>query len=157
MVALMFARFPHSSEGDSDRQADKPRRLDWHSLLAKLEAERDLRSSFGASLGTRSLAQLMADGSFDPQAAEMLFSLAASVGPSGDMPERRFSPEDLARLSHAITDGSACLPNPKSSPAREAYEVTALAVGIDGPGVGSATRKAQQRERVEDQMTEDRE
>lgn len=144
MVVPMFARFPHLSEVDPDRQADKPRRLDWHSLLAKLEAERDLRSSFGATLGSSSLAQLMAEGSFDPRAAEMLFSLAAGVGPSGDMPERRFSSDDLARISHAITDGSACLRNPKPSQARKAYEVTAGPARTDGPVVGPAPRKAQQ-------------
>ena len=50
MVALMFARFPHLSEGDSDRQADKPRRLDWHSLLAKLEAGRAKTGGLAAGL-----------------------------------------------------------------------------------------------------------
>ncbi len=139
MVAPMFARFPHLSDVDPDRRDGKPRRLDWHALLARLDAQRDLRSSFGETLGSRSLAQLMAEGSFDPRAAEMIFSLAASVNVPGDLPERRFSPEDLANLSQAITDGAARLRNPKPSQAKETHEAGPFPVGDDGDDADSAT------------------
>ena len=51
------------------------RSLDWHSLRAKLSAERDLR---GAMRGENEAMAgwIRADGSFDPRAAEVLFSHA---------------------------------------------------------------------------------
>ncbi|WP_156500575.1 hypothetical protein [Croceicoccus bisphenolivorans] len=108
----MFARFPHLPD-DASREEQRRHRLEWHALIARLDAERDLRNSLGGEDDACGIAALMAEGSFDPRAAEMIFSLAASVRVSGDLPERRFSPDDLARLSQAITDGAARLRNPK--------------------------------------------
>lgn len=110
----MFARFPHlkdATPGDEHRR----NRPEWHVLLARLEAERDLRNSLGGDAGAHGIAAIMAEGSFDPRAAEMIYSLAAGARVHGDMPERRFAPDDLARLSQAITDGASRLPNPKPS------------------------------------------
>lgn len=110
----MFARFPHLKDvapGDEHRR----NRPEWHALLARLEAERDLRNSLGGDGGVHGIAAMMAEGSFDPRAAEMIYSLAAGARVHGDMPERRFAPDDLARLSQAITDGASRLPNPKPS------------------------------------------
>ena len=69
-----------ASEGDGDVPDGKPhdmaghgaRLLDWHSLRARLSAERDLR---GAMRGENEAMAgwIRAEGSFDPRAAEALF------------------------------------------------------------------------------------
>lgn len=111
----MFARFPYLTDSDETGPDAKRRRLDWHALLAKLDAERDLRNSLGDVHGLHGIAALMAEGSFDPRAAEMIFSLAAGAQVAGDMPERRFAAEDLSRLSQSASDEGSRLRNPKSS------------------------------------------
>jgi len=111
----MFARFPHLPDSPEHRDEEHRHRLEWPVLIARLDAERDLRNSLGGTVGPPGIAAAMAEGSFDPQAAEMIFSLAASVRVAGDMPERRFASGDLAGLSRAITDGTPRLPNPKPS------------------------------------------
>lgn len=88
MVGFMFARFPQPPVApDAEREGQcglHP--LDWHALIARLEAERDLRGSLAEHFDGSGFASLLAEGSFDPRAAEMLFTLAASTGMAGDRP-----------------------------------------------------------------------
>lgn len=146
----MFARFPHLTDSQEDPGERTRHRIEWHSLLARLDAERDLRASLDQEIATRGMAALMAEGSFDPRAAEMLFSLAAGAHVEGDMPERRFSPEDLARLSQAISNGEARLPDAKPSEAKNEIQAQHDGIGDDGdhgaaapvqmPGEGNVSR-----------------
>lgn len=114
----MLEKFPTADDiarGDQHR-----RRLDWHALLARLEAERDWRHSLGEDACVRGIAVLMAGGSFDPRAAETIFALAAGQAERaiGYLPSAQaFAPVDLAQAAAAIADGGACLRNAKPSQA----------------------------------------
>jgi len=95
----MLARFPHLSDKQQSAGEDlsPQRRLDWHALLARLQAERDLRGSFDGPIDPQGIASLLAEGSFDPRAAEMIITLAAGAGVSSDLGER----SGMARLRNA--------------------------------------------------------
>jgi len=133
----MFARFPHLTDSQGTPDEERRHRLEWHALLARLDAERELRASLENGTDDHGVATLMAEGSFDPRAAEVLFSLAASVRVAGDMPERRFAPEDLDHMSQAVakgqTNGAARLPNAKSYDCNETQQAGATDIeGDDG-------------------------
>ncbi|AKM11162.1 hypothetical protein [Croceicoccus naphthovorans] len=125
----MLANVPHLPNDPEATPQDQARLrpVEWDGLLARLQAERDLRASLGETFDPHGLALAMAQGSFDPRAAETLFALAAGAGVSGDMPERRFAPEDLRHLGLTGGEGSGRLPNIKPSeannPSRKAAQV----------------------------------
>lgn len=114
----MLERFPSAEDGLHGEQ--RRRRLDWHALLSRLEAERDWRHSLGEDACVRGIAVLMAEGSFDPRAAETIFALAAGHAERAHeypAPPQAFAPADLALAAPPIADGGACLRNAKCSPA----------------------------------------
>ncbi|WP_144097103.1 hypothetical protein [Croceicoccus sediminis] len=125
MIRVMFENLPNlPMDGATEDHRGETRRIDWHALLSRLQAERDLRSSLEDGMDRRGLASLITEGSFDPHAAEMLFALAAGVGVHGDMAERRFLPEDLAALSQQVTGAGPRLRNPKSSDCKNPSHTT---------------------------------
>ena len=140
MLTAMFAKFPNLPGTDRagspdandtaghremcggqarDMAGHGARSLDWHSLRAKLSAERDLR---GAMRGENEAMAgwIRAEGSFDPRAAEALFSHAhtdqdpdgASVrGPGYQQNDKNYERAE-SRLpdpkSSRPNDGSGC-------------------------------------------------
>ncbi|GGD35217.1 hypothetical protein [Croceicoccus pelagius] len=125
MVTDMFENLPNLPlDGATEDDRGATRRIDWHALLSRLQAERDLRASLEDGLDRRGLATLITEGSFDPHAAEMLFALAAGAGVPGDTPERRFLPEDLAALSQQVAGAPSRLRNPKSSDCKNPSQTT---------------------------------
>lgn len=112
----MLERFPPVEEGLQGEQ--RRRRLDWHALLSRLEAERDWRHSLGEDACVRGIAVLMAEGSFDPRAAETIFALAAGQAERAhEYPSaaQGFAPLGPAHVAPPIADGGACLRNAKCS------------------------------------------
>ena len=148
MVRPMFARVPQPpvSPDAMDETSARPRRIDWHALIARLQAERDLRCSLETDAQGPALATVLAEGSFDPQAAEMLFALAAGAAVSGDMPGRRFCPDELARMASDMAGGGPRLRNAKPSECNNPSHAAAPMAGL----VRGLRREGPAKERVED-------
>ncbi len=87
------------------------RSLDWHSLRAKLSAERDLR---GAMRGENEAMAgwIRAEGSFDPRAAEVLFSHAHAEDEADDAPAQGM---DFRQDDKNYGSAGSRLPDPKPS------------------------------------------
>lgn len=129
----MFAKFPNlpgtdregSPEAKDTAEADGEtggglvqdmaghgaRSLDWHSLRAKLSAERDLR---GAMRGENEAMAgwIHAEGSFDPRAAEALFG-HAQASQAGEETQGNGTISRPDDKNYGLA--GSCLPDPKPS------------------------------------------
>lgn len=156
MFDPMFAQFPQTpvSRETIDSESVRTHPIDWHALLSRLRAERDMRCALERDEHDHAFATMLAEGSFDPRAAEVIFSLAASAGVSGDLPERRFSPEDLEQFSRRMPAAAARLPNAKPSDCNNSPE-TAASSSFPREEVPTATTAPMPQERPGRDCVED--
>lgn len=107
MKGFMFAKFQNSPGGDHGAidARDGRRRLDWHALKARLEAERELRTALKEANDPARLAT--SEGSFDPRAAQSLFARLLYDVQSMEIDARENDAGDRGRLRNSkSSDGS---------------------------------------------------
>ena len=82
MYDSMLAKLQDLAGNPKEHDPDAPeaRPLDWHALRARLEAERDLRNSLNGDGARPRHTWQAAEGSFDPRAAEAIFSHCRTQG-----------------------------------------------------------------------------
>lgn len=156
MLTAMFAKFPNlpgtdrsgspeaneAGEGEGQTPRDLVRNLaghgvrslDWHSLRAKLSAERDLR---GAMRGENEAmaSWIRAEGSFDPRAAEALFGHAHGDHGGVFAPVHEAPGGPVCRADNKNSGfAGPCLPDPKPS---QTNDVSGCSMPTSGGGSAS--------------------